>query len=52
MMATAGDTRQTHAIILTMPETWPGTGSLTLRKGKEEEEKGEAKVSLPLDLHQ
>jgi hypothetical protein len=34
-MVTAGVTSQIHAIILTtltMSETWPGTGSLTLRK--------------------
>lgn len=38
-MAKTGDTRQIHAIILTMSEPWPGTGSLPLRKGDGEEER-------------
>lgn len=52
IMATAGDTRQIQAIILTILETWPRTGSLPLRKGMEEEEERGANVSLPLDLRQ
>lgn len=48
-MAKTGDKRQTHAIILTMSEPWPGMSSLPLRKrdgGRGTEE------SLPLDLYQ